>query len=159
MDLQHKIETYWQDEGDWLCTIDFLPGDDPKGRLFGADIVGYLFGYAQLTNTRVLALIGCPDAGAYDLLFSFLSPAEKKEFLKLVRSNEDMGNHCVAEFTQPTAKEIRNARPLAMVLPQDALTQAMRLQRLCGWTSSKQIVKSQPRPTCDCIRPRRIQSG
>ena len=51
-----------------------------------------------------------PDAGAYELLFSFLSPAEKKEFLKLVPSNEDMGNHCVAKFTPPTAEEIRNAR-------------------------------------------------
>jgi hypothetical protein len=51
--------------------FEFLPGDDPEGRLFGADIVGYLIGYAQLTNTRVLALIGDPDASAYELLFSF----------------------------------------------------------------------------------------
>jgi hypothetical protein len=33
MNLQHEIEPYWQDEDDWLCTIDFLPGDDPEGRL------------------------------------------------------------------------------------------------------------------------------
>jgi hypothetical protein len=105
--------------------IEFLPGDDPEGRLFGADIVGYLVGYAQLTNTRVLALVGDPDASAYELLFSFSSPEEKKEFLSLARSNEDMGNDYVSEFTPPTTEEIRNARPLATVLPQDALTHAM----------------------------------
>jgi hypothetical protein len=58
-------------------------------------------------------------------LFSFSSPAEKKEFLSLVRSNEDMGNDYISEFTPPTTEEIRNARPLATVLPQDALTHAM----------------------------------
>ena len=68
-----------------------MPRDDPEGRLFGADIVGYLFGYAQLTNTRAVALVGDPDASAYELLFSFSSPEEKNEFLNLVSSNEDMG--------------------------------------------------------------------
>ena len=125
MNRQHETEPYWQAEDDWLCTIEFLPGDDPEGRLFGADIVGYLVGYARLTNTRVLALIGDPDAGAYELLFPFSSPEEKNEFLSLVRSNEDMGNDYVIEFTSPTTEEIRNARPLATVLPHDALTHAM----------------------------------
>jgi hypothetical protein len=30
--------------------------DDPEARLFAADIIGYLVGYANLTNTRSLAL-------------------------------------------------------------------------------------------------------
>jgi hypothetical protein len=125
MNLQHEIGPYWQDEDDWHCTIEFLPGDDPEGRLFGADIVGYLVGYAQLTNTRVLALIGDPDASAYEFLFSFSSPEEKKEFLDLVRSNEDMGNDYISESTPPTTEEIRNARPLATVLQHDAFIHAM----------------------------------
>ena len=37
---QHDIEPYWQDEDDWLCTVEFLRGDNPEGRLSGADIVG-----------------------------------------------------------------------------------------------------------------------
>ncbi len=86
------FKPYWQDEKDWLCTIEFLPTDDPEARLYGADIIGYLVGYANLTNTRSLALLGDPNAGAYELLFSFSSPEEKNEFLNLVRSNEDMGN-------------------------------------------------------------------
>jgi len=81
MNRQHEIGPYWQDDDDWRCTIKFLPSDDPEGRLFAADIVGHLFGYGQLTNTRALALVGDSDASAYELLFSFSSPEEKKEFL------------------------------------------------------------------------------
>ena len=85
------FEPHWQDEKDWLCTVEFLPTDYPEALLFAADIIGYLVGYANLTNTRSLALLGDPDTSAYELLFSFSSPEEKKEFLDLVRSNEDMG--------------------------------------------------------------------
>jgi hypothetical protein len=129
------------DEDDWLCTIEFLPGDDPEGRLFGADIVGYLVGYAQLTNTRVLALVGDPDASTYELLFSFSSLQEKNEFLNLVRSNEDMGKDYIIELTPPTTEEIRNARPLATVLPQDALTHAILIAAtLCAGTEDDRAV-------------------
>jgi hypothetical protein len=71
-------EPYWQDEKDWLYTVEFLPTDDPEAWLDGVDIIGYLVGYANLTNTRSLALLGDPDAGAYELLFSFSSPEEKR---------------------------------------------------------------------------------
>ena len=83
------LEPYWQDEKDWLCIVEFLPTDNPDARLFAGDIIGYLVGYANLTNTR---LLGDPDASAYELLFSFSSPEETAEFLNLARSNEDMGN-------------------------------------------------------------------
>ena len=135
------FELYWQDEKDWLCTVEFLPTDDPEARLFGADIIGYLVGYANLTNTRSLALLGDPDAGAYELLFSFSSPEEKNEFLNLVRSNEDMGKDYIIEFTTPTTEEIRNARPLATVLPQDALTHAVLIAAtLCAGTEDDRAV-------------------
>src|ERR1700685_4292430 len=119
------FEPYWQDEKDWLCIVEFLPTDNPEARLVAADIIGYLVGYANLTNTRSLALLGDPAASAYELLFSFSSPEEKNEFLNLVRSNEDMGKHYVIELTPPTTEEIWNARPLATVVPQDALTHAV----------------------------------
>ena len=45
----------------------------------------------------------------------------------MVRSNEDMGDDYVIEFTPPTTEEIRNAGPLATVLPQDALTHAIQI--------------------------------
>jgi hypothetical protein len=67
----------------------------------------YLFGYANLTNTRSLALLGDPDSGAYELLFSLSSPEEKNEFLNLVSSNEDMGKDYIIEFAPPTSEENR----------------------------------------------------
>jgi hypothetical protein len=63
------------------------------------EIIGYLVGYANLTNTRSLALLGDADASAYELLFSFSSRKEKNEFLNLVRSNEGMGNDYTIELT------------------------------------------------------------
>jgi hypothetical protein len=103
-----------------------LPTDDPEARLYSADIIGYLVGYAHLTNTRSLALLGDPDASAYELLFSFLTPEEKDQFLDLVRSNEDLGDDYIKnDFMSPTTEEIRNARPLAAVLPQDVMTHAI----------------------------------
>ena len=144
MGTKHKdrFEPYWQDEKDWLCIIEFLPTDNPEARLFAADTIGYLVGYANLTNTRSLALLGDPDASAYELLFSFSSPEEKKEFLDLVHSNEDMGDDYIAnEFTSPTNEEIRHARPLATVLPQDALTHAMVIAAtLCAGTEDDRAV-------------------
>jgi hypothetical protein len=50
---KHKDDfgPYWQDEKDWLCIVEFLPTDIPEARLFAAEIIGYLVGYANLTNT------------------------------------------------------------------------------------------------------------
>ena len=89
------LEPYWQDESDWICPVEFLPTDDPDARLFAADIIGYLCGYAHLTNTRSLALLGDPGASAYELLFSFASPTEKDQFPDLVRSTEGLGNEYI----------------------------------------------------------------
>ena len=122
---KNDFEPYWQDEKDWLCTVEFLPSDDLEARLYSADIIGYLVGYAHLTNTRTLALLGDPDASAYELLFSFSTSEEKNQFLDLVRSNGDLGDDYIEnDFMSPTTKEIRNARPLAAVLPQDVMTHA-----------------------------------
>ena len=135
------FEPYWQDEKDWLCIVEFLPTDNPEARLFAADIIGYFVGYANLTNTRSLALLGVPDASAYELLFSFSSPEEKTEFLNLVRSNEDMGNDYIAELTPPTTEEIMNARSLATVIPHDVLTHATLIAvTLCARTEDDRAV-------------------
>jgi hypothetical protein len=101
-------------------------------RLFGADIVGYLVGYAQLTN-RVFWHASAIPRPVLELLFSFSSPEEKNNFLNSVRPNEDMGKDYIIELTPPTTEEIRNARPLATVLPQDAFTHAMLIaETLCA---------------------------
>jgi hypothetical protein len=73
---KHDFEPYWQDGKDWLCTVGFLPTDDPEARLYSAEIIGYPVGHADLSNTCALVLLGDPDASAYELLFSFSTPEE-----------------------------------------------------------------------------------
>lgn len=33
MNQKQDIEPYWQDEDDWLSTVEFLPSNDPEGRV------------------------------------------------------------------------------------------------------------------------------
>jgi hypothetical protein len=107
---------------DWLCTVEFIPEDNGEARLFATEIIGHLFGYAQATNTRALALVGDADANAYEVVFSFGFSEGKEQFLHLVRTNEDMGNGYIEnDFMSPTTEEIRNARPLGRVLPLDVV--------------------------------------
>jgi hypothetical protein len=47
------------------------------------------------------------------------------EILDLIRSNEDLGNDYIEnDFMYPSTEEIRNASPLAAVLPQDVMSHA-----------------------------------
>jgi len=118
-----EMEPYWLDEKDWIVLVEFLSLDDEEDRARGAEAIGYLFGYAQMTDTRMLALVGDPDAGAYELLFSFSSPAMKQRFLKLMQSNE--ATECEDDdILVPVPSEIEQARPLAMVLPDDVIQRA-----------------------------------
>ena len=95
-------EPLWLEEKDWLCTLEFLSRKDATTRASDAEDLGYLVGYAQLTDTRVLALVGDRGDEVYEILFSFSSPERKWKFLELVRSNEDMGDWYVRdEFLVP----------------------------------------------------------
>lgn len=133
MDKRNEVSPYWCDENDWLCAVEFLPDDDPESRLIAADTIGYLFGYAAITNTRSLALLGDRDANAYEILFSFSSADGKNRFLNLIRSNEELGNGYVKnDLIQPTHEEIERARPLARVLPRDVMAQAALIAATLG---------------------------
>ena len=125
MDQKFLSEPHWIDEKDWLCAVELFPTDDPEARLFAADVVGYLMGYAHLTDTRSLALVGDPADNAYEFLFSFSSPEGKKRFFELIRSNEDLGEAYIEnDLVSPTLEEIRRALPVAKVLPEDVLYRA-----------------------------------
>ena len=85
-------------------------------KAYTADIVGCMFACAHLTNTSLPALLGDADADAYEILFSFASPEEKRQFLDLIRANEDLGSDYIEnDFMLPTTEEIRNARPLQTI--------------------------------------------
>jgi hypothetical protein len=125
MTTRHTSEPLWINETNWLCAVEFLNYEDTEGRDLAAETIGYLWGYARLTNTRSLALLGDPAAEAYEILFSFSTPDEKARFLEMVRSNDDLGNHYIdTDLLRPTLDEIREARPIATVLPQEALVRA-----------------------------------
>jgi hypothetical protein len=83
---KQDFEPSWQNEKDWLCTVGFLPTDDPEARLHSADIIGigYLVGYADLSNTRSLAPLGDPDASALRTAFLLFRLLKEDQFPDLV---------------------------------------------------------------------------
>lgn len=116
------IPPYWQDEDDWIVLIEFLRRDDDEDRARGAEAIGNMLAFSQMTDTRMLALVGDPNADAYELLFSFSSPENEADFLRLLRSNNatDCGDE---EILVPRQDEIETAQPIARVLPEDVMQQ------------------------------------
>ena len=113
------FEPYWVDEPDWLVTIVMLPADESdENNLPDMNWVGKLFAFAQVTDTRMLALVGDPDVPTYELLFSFTSEENKHHFLELVRLDA-YADPEENTFTVPVQSEIREARPMGKVFPQD----------------------------------------
>jgi hypothetical protein len=111
---------FWRNEEDWLVVIEFLRRDDEEDRARGTEAIGYMFAFAQMTDTRMLALVGDPQADAYELLFSFSSPANKAEFLRLFQANEE--TRCEDDMILvPRQDEINAAQPIALVLPADVM--------------------------------------
>jgi hypothetical protein len=116
MSTADAFEPYWLDETDWLVTVCMLPDDeDEEETLVELNWIGRLFGFAQSTNTRMLALVGDPDMPAYELLFSFDSPGNRQEFLELVRRDGYANPDEEGAFIVPTHDEIKNARPIGLV--------------------------------------------
>jgi hypothetical protein len=129
------IPPYWLEESDWIVLIDFLRQDDAEDRAHGTEAIGYMFAYSQMTDTRMLALVGDPQADAYELLFSFSSPANKAEFLRLLQSNDE--TRCEEDMILvPQQEEIEAAQPIARVLPADVMQQVTVIAvMLCGGDS------------------------
>ena len=79
-----------------------------------------MLAYARMTDTRMLALVGDAKADVYELLFSFSSPENKTEFLRLLQANE--ATACGSEeILVPHPSEIEAAQPIARVLPEDVM--------------------------------------
>jgi hypothetical protein len=126
MKIDHMTEPLWINEPDWLCSVEFLAPDDPEAQDETAETIGYLLGYAHMTNTRALALLADPHGMAYEILFSFHSTEKKSRFLRLIRSNQDLGDDYIEhDLMRPTVEEIQDARPLATVLPKRVMARAM----------------------------------
>ena len=116
MPTDDAFEPYWLDETDWLVTVCMLPEDEDT--LIELIWIGRLFGFAQATNTRMLALVGDPDMPAYEILFSFDTPGNRQEFLALVRKDGYADPDEEGTFMVPTHDEIKDARPIGLVFPE-----------------------------------------
>ena|ERR1700737_1574958 len=116
------VPPFWRNEDDWIVLIEFLRSDDDEDRARGAEAIGYMLALAQMTDTRMLALVGDPKADAYELLFSFSSPVNKAEFLRLLQAND--ATACEEfEILVPDRAEIEAAQPIGRVLPEDVMRQ------------------------------------
>lgn len=121
-DSTPPVPPYWSNEDDWIVLIEFLRNDDAEDRVRGAEAIGYMSAYSQMTNTRMLAVVGDPKEDAYELLFSFSSPVNKAEFLRLLQSND--ATACEEfEILVPDPSEIEAAQPIGRVLPTDVMRQ------------------------------------
>ncbi|WP_035348843.1 hypothetical protein [Edaphobacter aggregans] len=116
------VPPFWNNEDDWIVLIEFLRRDDDEGRARGAESIGYMLGFARMTDTRMLALVGDAEADIYELMFSFSSAENKAEFLRLLHSND--ATDCEDnEILIPRQDEIEAAQPIARVLPEDVMQQ------------------------------------
>jgi hypothetical protein len=114
------FEPYWLDEPDWLVAIAMLPNDEPEESILpDLNWIGNLCAFAQVTNTRMLALVGDPDVPTYELLFSFTSEENKQHFLELVKLDGYADPEEENTFTVPERSEIADARPVGMVFPEN----------------------------------------
>jgi hypothetical protein len=112
------IEPHWLDEKHWLVTVVVMSGS-PKVDAPHIDWMGRLSGFAQATDSRMLALVGDPEGPAYELLFSFVSEETKAQFLELVRLDGYADPEDESTFSVPTSDEIAQARPIGMVFPEE----------------------------------------
>jgi hypothetical protein len=110
----------WSNESDWIAIIEFLPRHDVEVHVRATEAIRHMLAYAQMTDTRMLTLIGDPQADAYELLFSFDSTENKAEFLCPLQSNELTARENEM-IMAPRQAEIDKAQPIADILPQDVI--------------------------------------
>jgi hypothetical protein len=58
------IPPYWNEKNHWIVLIEFLPRHDVEDRTRTTEAIGHMLAYSQMTDTRMLALIGDPEADA-----------------------------------------------------------------------------------------------
>lgn len=134
------VPPHWRSEADWILLLEFLRDDDREDRARGATAIGHMLAYAQRTDTRMLALVGSQEDGAYELLFSFNSPEHKAEFLRLIQSND--ATACEEEeILVPEQDEIQAAQPIGRVLPSDVLAHVMGIAALLSAPGSSEAIQ------------------
>jgi hypothetical protein len=119
------VSSTYEDEKDWLVTLVHFPPEYPEEHAAEAETLGHLLGYADITNTRCLALVGDREAGVYEILLSFDCAQSKTEFMGYVAAAEGLGQDFIQNgLSVPSASEIERSLPVSSVIPPTALVQA-----------------------------------
>jgi hypothetical protein len=117
-----SIPPYWREESDWIVLIEFLRQDDAEDRVRGTEAIGYMFAYSQMTDARMLALVGDPKRGCLRAAPLVLVSGQQSGVPALLQSN--VATACEeSEILVPNPSEIETAQPIARVLPSDVMRQ------------------------------------
>ena len=117
-----EVPAYWAEERIWLVEVVMLEPDDGKYNLIVLNWIGRLAAFAFVTNVRMLAKVGDPDAPAYELWFSFESHKDKRAFLAFVKADGYSDPRDEGEFMTPEKEalaEMTRLRPWGKVFPAD----------------------------------------
>lgn len=118
--MTYRSEIPQVSNDDWIALAAFLDRGDAARCVHEVEAIGYMLAYARQTAAEVLALPSGGGPGFYRLLFSFTSPDNLVDFLRLLHLNEVTAQ---VEIDVPAAREIREARPFPAVLPVDVVPQ------------------------------------
>lgn len=122
-----KLDTFWSDEKDWLVEVVMLADSEPEDeRAVVLDWIGRVFGFATVTNTRMLAMVSDEDdhgaKWAYELWFSFDSAGHKNKFLEFVKSDGYAipdGHLCFGPPSSAGLAALPKLRPLGQVFAKE----------------------------------------
>lgn len=118
------IKNPWHDEMDWLVSVVCLNHkNDPRERRRIGEEIGYLLGFADYTETRIMAKMGddTKESTVFQFFYSFKSESSKQKFMALVRTNHHTNrddDEC-QQFRVPIRTEIEDAEAISDVLPVD----------------------------------------
>jgi len=83
------LEQYWQDETDWLSTVEFLPTDDPEARLLAADVAGYRCGYPYIAIRTLRSMMGLERNGDVSPIDGSFRVADQPDIATYNRVSQD----------------------------------------------------------------------
>ncbi len=115
-----EVPACWAGEKIWLLEVVPLEPDDGKYNLIVLNWIGRLAAFALVTNARMLAQVGDPDALIYELWFNFESHRDKRAFLAFVRGDGYSDPRDDGEFETPSEEDLSaptRLRPWGKVFP------------------------------------------
>jgi hypothetical protein len=125
MPNDNNLPPLWDNERNWVTENVPLSTDieEEQDNLVTIEWIGRLLAFAELTNTRMLAMPSRDDDCIewYELWFSFDNKEHRQEFLRLVKDDGYADPDEAESFKPPVGgfEQLRNLRPLSDVFDPD----------------------------------------